>query len=263
MKIIDFHTHLEDHWFAKKCLSEQQFLRGLDAYNIDVACIYTLMGFYSDCPGHNDLLVEAAKKNPDRLIPFVTVDPKLGDPAVEELERCLSNPVFRGVKFHPWVQAFAPSMVRETMVKILKCAARYRTPVLFHDGTPPYSTTFQIAAMARWVPEATVVLGHGGLADYAYPAGQLLRDLPNLYVCACGPKAGDMPYLVEMAGEDRVIWGSDFGFSDPRIIAERLDDVLESGLPPRVQEKIFYDNAARVLKMNERPLPKILQKKER
>src|SRR5256885_200483 len=78
-------------------------------------------------------------------------------------------------------------------------AAAAGLPVLFHDGTPPYATTFQIAAAARWVPEATVVLGHAGLADYCLAAGQLVRDIPNLYACVCGPRAGDVRYLVDVA----------------------------------------------------------------
>ncbi|MBI4025293.1 MAG: amidohydrolase family protein [Verrucomicrobia bacterium] len=124
----------------------------------------------------------------------------------------------------------------------------------FHDGTPPYSTTFQIAALARWVPEATIVLGHGGLADYVHAAGQLLRDLPNLHVCFCGPKAGDLPYLVKMAGEDKVTFGSDFGFANWKILAEFLDNVWESGLAQSVLEKILYRNATHLLHLEERLL---------
>jgi len=108
--------------------------------------------------------------------------------------------------------------------------------------------------MARWVPEAKIVLGHGGLGDYVYAAGGLLRDLPNLYVCFCGPRAGDLPYLVEMAGPDKVVWGSDFGFGDWKTLPERLDDVLESGLPESILEKILHSNAERLLHLKERPL---------
>ena len=36
-------------------------------------------------------------------------------------------------------------MVREVLSELLRCAARHRMPVLFHDGTPPFASTFQIA----------------------------------------------------------------------------------------------------------------------
>jgi predicted TIM-barrel fold metal-dependent hydrolase len=234
--------------------TEEEFLRELDRFKIECACIFTLQGFYGDCPKHNDALAARAARHPNRLIPFATVNPKLGDEAVVELERCLSSPFFRGVKFHPWLQAFAPAMVRSTMIELLRCAARHNAPVLFHDGTPPYSTTFQIAAAARWVPEAVVVLGHAGLSDYIVPAAQLVRDIPNLYACVCGPRAGWLPYLVKTAGVRKVLFGSDFGFTDWTILAEFLDNVRRADLENDVVQHILYDNAAKLLHLNERPL---------
>src|SRR5262245_3238388 len=114
MPIIDFHTHLDTHWFNQPMPSEKEFLQGLDRFDVEASCIFTLQRFYGDCPKHNDALAEHARHHPDRLIPFATVDPKLGDESVMELERCLADPLFRGVKFHPWLQAFTPSMVRST-----------------------------------------------------------------------------------------------------------------------------------------------------
>jgi hypothetical protein len=249
MKIIDFHTHLQDSWFARALPSEDAFISAMDRCGVETSCIFTLMGFYRDCPKENDALAAYAQRHPTRLVAFATVDPKLGSAAVEELDRCLSNPHFRGVKFHNWLQATAPSMVRETTIQLLRCAAKHRVPTLFHDGTPPYASTFQIAALARWVPEATVVLGHAGLADYVFVAGQLLRDIPNLYACYCGPKAGDLPYLLRMAGPERVLFGSDFGFSHWHMLAERIDDVRESGISAMELENVFDNNARKLLRL--------------
>lgn len=251
--IIDFHTHLDGRWFDRPLVSEDEFLKGLDRCGVDAACIFTVMGFYEDCAGANERLAVRARRHPDRLIPFATVDPKRGRPAVEELERRLADPLFRGVKFHPWLQSFAPSMVKDTMIELLRCAARHGAPVLFHDGTPPYATTFQIAAAARWVPEAAVVLGHAGLADYVVAAGRLAREIPNLRLCCCGPRAGDIAYLAEAAGMDRVLFGSDFGV-ERGLLEERLDDVREAGLDADALERILYRNAEKLLRLKERPL---------
>jgi uncharacterized protein len=254
MPIIDFHTHLDECWLNQALPSEAEFLRNLDRFDIEAACIFTLQGFYGDCRRHNDALAERAERHADRLIPFATVDPKLGDESIFELERCLANPLFRGVKFHPWLQAFAPSMVKPTMVELLRCAARHGAPVLFHDGTPPYSTTFQVAAVARWVPEARVVLGHAGLSDYVVAAAQLVRDIPNLYACVCGPRAGWVQALVQTAGADKVLFGSDFGFTDWTILAEFLDNVREAELDASELQSVLYGNAKTLLHLNERPL---------
>jgi len=239
MRIIDFHTHLDDRWFQTPLFSQADFMAGLDRCGVESACVFTLMGFYEDCGRANDILLDRASHAPGRLFPFITVDPKLGLPAVDELERCIATERFRGIKFHPWVQAFAPSMVKPTMIDILKRAAAAKLPILFHDGTPPYSTTFQIAAMARCVPEASIVLGHAGLADYTIPAGQLLRDIPNLFGCICGPRAGDVRYLIDTAGPQKLLFGSDFGLSDWMIIRDRLGAILHAGLSDRELQMIL------------------------
>jgi predicted TIM-barrel fold metal-dependent hydrolase len=184
-RILDFHAHLDERWLHVPCDSAADMVRTLDRFEVEAACVFTIMGFYEECPAHNDALLRRANEFPERLIPFVTVDPKQGRAAVDELERCLANKRFRGVKFHPWLQAFAASMLRDTMMDILHVSAKHGVPVLYHDGTPPYSTTYQIADLARWSPETTVVLGHAGSADYTNPAAQLIRDIPNLHGCCC------------------------------------------------------------------------------
>ena len=253
-RIIDFHTHLDERWLHVTTANAADMVRALDRFHVEAACVFTIMGFYEDCRQHNDALLERANYRPDRLIPFVTVDPKLGRPAVVELERCLANPRFRGVKFHPWLQAFASSMVRDTMTEILRISGEHRVPVLFHDGTPPYSTTFQIAELARWAPETIVVLGHAGSADYTDPAAQLIRDLPNLYGNFCGSRPGDLVHLVEVGGADKLIFGSDFGAGSWRLLPERIDNVLDAGLSTEDLDKVLYANAARLLDLEVRPL---------
>lgn len=250
MRIIDFHTHLDERWFESPLMGEADYLAGLARCGIETACVFTLMGFYEDCRRHNDALAARASRHAGKLLPFATVDPKLGTAAVAELERCLATGQFRGVKLHPWLQAFAPSMVKSTMVDLLKLAGSAGVPVLFHDGTPPYSTTFQIAAVARWVPNCNVVLGHAGLADYTLAAAELVRDLPNLFACVCGPKPADVRYLANTAGVTKVIFGSDYGLSDWMIVEDRLDSVRYAGLSEDELRLVLHGNAARLLHLD-------------
>ncbi len=253
-RIIDFHAHLDERWFHVPCDSPSSVVATLDRFEVQAACVFTIMGFYEDCVSHNEALLSRADQYPDRLIPFVTVDPKLGRASVDELERRLANPRFRGVKFHPWLQAFASSMLRDTMMDILHVAAQYQAPVLLHDGTPPYSTTYQVADLARWSPDTTVVLGHAGSADYVDSAAQLVRDIPNLYGCFCGPRPSDLEHLVALGGAEKIIFGSDFGAAGWRLLPERIDNVTAAKLTPAQLDLILYGNAARLLKLVQHPL---------
>lgn len=253
-RIIDFHTHLDERWLHVKTAGADDMVHALDRFGVEVACVFTIMGFYEDCARHNDALLKRASYRPDRLVPFITVDPKQGRDAVVELERCLANPRVRGVKFHPWLQAFAASMVRDTMVEILRVAGERQVPVLFHDGTPPYATTFQIAELARWAPNTVIVLGHAGSADYVAPAAKLIRDMPNLYGNFCGSRPGDLLHLVDVGGAEKLIFGSDFGAAGWKLLPERIDNVLEARLSNEDLDKVLYANAARLLHLTDRPL---------
>ena len=57
--------------------------------------------------------------------------------------------------------------------------------------------------------------------------------------------------MVQTAGADKVVFGSDLGFADWTILAEYLDNVLESGLDQQSIEQLMYTNAARLLRLDE------------
>ena len=56
----------------------------------------------------------------------------------------------RGVKLHPWLQGF--SAHEPGLDPLCEVAAAAGVPILFHDGTPPFSTPLQLASLARRHP---------------------------------------------------------------------------------------------------------------
>ena len=57
MRIIDFHAHLDDWWLDKRLPTAADMVAALDRFGVEAACVYTIMGFYGDCPRHNDALL--------------------------------------------------------------------------------------------------------------------------------------------------------------------------------------------------------------
>lgn len=55
--------------------------------------------------------------------------------------------------------------------------------------------------------------------------------------------------MASSAGAHKVLFGSDFGFADWPLLAERLDDVLEAGLNEVDLSKVMYGNARRLLQL--------------
>src|SRR5699024_3697909 len=60
-------------------------------------------------PNSIDDLVAGAARNNDVLLPFGSVDPRLGEAAIKEAQRQADQLGVRGFKFHPSVQGFDPS----------------------------------------------------------------------------------------------------------------------------------------------------------
>ena len=67
MRILDFHTHLQTHWFDKPLLDEAQFLAVMDKCAVETSCIFAMRGFYGDCPRENDTLAEYSHRLPKAI----------------------------------------------------------------------------------------------------------------------------------------------------------------------------------------------------
>jgi predicted TIM-barrel fold metal-dependent hydrolase len=60
--------------------------------------------------------------------------------------------------------------------------------------------------------------------------------------------------LIEVGGAEKLVFGSDFGAGTWKLLPERIDNVLEAGLAADDLDKVLYANAARLLRLEERPL---------
>jgi len=247
MRIIDMHTHLPGKANGAGRRQTSDFLAMLDRAGIDQAVVLTLEGFFSDDVTANNALAQQASESGGRLIPFCTVDPR-GDGAVAEVRRCVEELGFRGLKFHPWLQGFSP--LEDYMFPIAAQAARLNVPILFHDGTPCYSTPLQVAYLADRFPELTVILGHGGLMDLWVEAIAAVKRYPNCYVCLCGsaPPAIFARMIAEL-GVDKVTIGTDAGFGEDYGAVFRIAAFHALELSGTAREAIYWRNAARLLRM--------------
>jgi predicted TIM-barrel fold metal-dependent hydrolase len=92
------------------------------------------------------------------------------------------------------------------------------------------------------------VLAHlGDNPDQVLERIALTAQYSNLYLDICGngfERMGILEHAIKTAGEDRVLFGSDFTINDPSGVIARIRN---SYLSDSVQEKIFSKNLARLL----------------
>ena len=241
--MIDFHVHQP----AGEAYGGAEYAQAMRAHGVERSVVFTFEGLRRPSPAANDSLARWVGEAPERLVAFCTVDPR--DPgAAAEIERCAREHGMRGVKLHPWLQAF--SAHEPGLDAVCASAAALRIPVLFHDGTPPFSTPLQLASLARRHPRTTVVLGHGGLHDLWREAIESVLMTPNVHLCMCATPGYAMRAIVTRCPLDRLLFGTDAGLRPgpvQRYAVLRIRQLDELGLDERRRDAILVDNPSRLL----------------
>jgi uncharacterized protein len=242
--VIDFHVHQP----SGDAYSSSAYVDVMDDLGIQMSVVFTYDGLLHPSPAANDSLARFVEPFPDRLIAFATVNPR--DPsAADEIERCVQDHGMRGVKLHPWLQGFSAHIAG--LNDVCTAVAEFGIPLLFHDGTPPFTTPLQFASLAMRHPDATIVLGHGGLHDMWREAIAAVSLSPNIYLCMCATPPYAMKAIVEECRLDRLLFGTDAGLrANPyqRYAALRVRQLDRLGLTADQSEAIRGINALRLLR---------------
>ena len=241
--MIDFHVHQP----ARAAYDAAAYLGAMDELGVDVSVVFTYEGLLRPSRAANDSLAAWVAGAGERMVAFATVDPR--DPcAADEVERCVRKLGMRGVKLHPWLQGF--SAHEPGLGAVCEAAGALGVPVLFHDGTPPFSTPLQLASLARRHPGTAIVLGHGGLHDLWREAIQAVMTTPNVHLCMCGTPGYALRAIVARCPLERLLFGTDAGLRpEPlhRYAVLRVRQLSELGLDDRQREAILVTNPRRLL----------------
>ena len=244
--MIDFHVHQPAATADGTApYSAGDYARFVASLGIELSVTFTYDGLSQPGPDANDSLAEFVSDGP--YVAFATVDPNDAN-AANEIGRCVREHAMRGIKLHPWVQGFSPQA--PGVASICETAAALGIPVLFHDGTPPWSTPLQLAALARRHPRTTIVLGHGGLHDLWREAAAAVEAAPNLHICLCATPVYAMRVLLDQCPTERVLFGTDGGLAPEatqRYVALRVQQLEQLELDPGRRRAILNENPSRLL----------------
>lgn len=250
--MIDFHTHTPTwesmSWLGGSTFDADEFVGFMDHSGIERAVVLSHDGLYNSTPEANDALAAFVAQHPHRLVGFGTYTPRKPE-AASEIERMFSELGLRGLKLHPWLQGF--SMHEPSLDPIMEVVADHNGIVLCHDGTPPYSTATQIAALARRHPTVPIVLGHAGLHDLWRESIAMTQETPNLYICICGTPPYAAKQILDRVPSHKVLFGTDAGLSDQAsqdYAAARVLEIDEWGITPAQKQAMLVDNPRRLLK---------------
>jgi predicted TIM-barrel fold metal-dependent hydrolase len=210
-------------------------------------------------PIPNDDVARAARRHPDVLIPFASVDPHRGAAGVEEARRLVTEMGVRGFKFHPTVQGFSPD--DPMAYPLFDAIQELGVPALFHSGqtgigagTPggsglrmKYSNPMLLDDVAADFPHLQIVIAHPSF-PWQDEALAVATHKANVWIDLSGWSPTYFPpQLVRYANtllKHKVLFGSDY----PLITPDRwMRDFAALDIKDDVRPLILKQNAVRLL----------------
>lgn len=260
-KVIDFHIHPYRHIGEDLCMYSEDFYLPPEEARLDLeragigkVCGSVIRAGYrgpvsgfGDIIALNDAALEMREKWGDYYVPGFHVHPAYLKESLAEVERMHREGVKLVGELVPYIHGWQESghdYGSEALREILARAGEYGMPVSFH--TMPELKN-QMAQMIEHNPGVTFVAAHPGQkADYLMHL-ERLEKYPNLYLDISGTglfRYGLLASAVKRVGADRLLFGTDYPISNPRMYVQA---VLGEHISEEDMEKIFFRNTQKLL----------------
>ena len=281
--IIDFHTHIFPPWLRERrdeyikrdpCFSllysqpeakiatVEELLASMDEAGIGLSVVLN-GGWVSHelCVKTNDYILDSVSRYPTRLVGFCAIQPRAGDAAIAELERCAKAGAKGIGELRADVQGF--DLADETTMKpLVDAALKHDLIFLTHSSEPvghEYSGKGSITpdilySFIKVFPNLKLVCAHwgGGLPFYALMP-EVAKALANVFFDTAATVFLYKPEIFEqmshIIGSDKILFGSDYPLvSQNRVLAQ----IQSSQLPEEDKARILGTNAQKLLCLDER-----------
>ena len=263
MVIIDFHVHaqkletlLTDN---VEFLEKDIILTSMDEAGIDysVLIVVAKKGELEKTKKMNEELSTICHDEM-RFFGLGSIHPLDGEPALDEMDRCVNKLGLKGFKFHPVIQDL--DVGHPSLVKVCQKAAELDVPILVDSCDPRDATqNTKFLNLALACPETKICFAHVGLhrfMDYfifGYLEGNPFFKMDVYFdltsICSLfknSPFHEQVRWITEKIRSDRLLFGSDFPGNNQK---ESLEDIREFGYDSDWVPKILGENAKRLLKI--------------
>lgn len=205
---------------------------------------------------HNDYILDACAKYPQRLIGFCCLDP-LHAAAPAEAERCL-NQGLRGIGELAFYASGIDHKILGALEPLMQLARDRNLPVMIHTNEPvghAYPgkaplTPLEIYTMIKRFAHNRIILAHwgGGIFFFNLLKKEVRDTLKNVYFDTAAS-----PFLYEpeiyrvaiaLAGRDKILWGSDYPLLKP---GRYFKEMALAGLTEDEIAALCGNNASKLL----------------
>jgi len=281
--IIDFHTHIFPSWLREgrgeyikrdPCFSllysqpkariatAEELLASMDEAGIGLSVVLNV-GWVSHelCVKTNDYILDSVSRYPTRLVGFCAIQPRAGDAAIAELERCAKAGAKGIGELRSDIQDF--ELTDEAKMKPLVDAAIKHDLIFLTHSSEPLGHKYPgkgsitpdiLYSLIMAFPNLRLVCAHwgGGLPFYALMP-EVAKALTNIFFDTAATvflyKSEIFKQVSHIIGSDKILFGSDYPLMHQnRVLAQ----VQSSQIPEEDKAKILGANAQNLLWQVER-----------
>jgi len=234
----------------------------MDEASIDLSVVLNA-GWVSHelCVKTNDYILDSMSRYPKRLVGFCAIQPRAGDVAIAEIERCAKAGAKGIGELRSDVQGFDLAD-KTTMQPIVDAVLKHDLIFLTHSSEPvghEYSGKGSITPNILYsfitaFPNLKLVCAHwgGGLPFYALMP-EVAKSLANVFFDTAATVFLYKPEIFEqmsrIIGSDKILFGTDYPLMHQnRVIAQ----VQSSQLPEKDKARILGANAQKLLRQDAR-----------
>jgi hypothetical protein len=235
----------------------EDLINSMDQAGVDVSVVLNGGWATQDlCTETNNYILEAVARYPDRLVGFCAVQPRAGEPALAEIQRCTQCGAKGIGELRPDDQGFDLGD-KETMNPIMELLQKYHLLFLTHASEPvghQYQgkgkvTPDMLYSFLCNFPNLQVIFAHwgGGLPFYALMP-EVKSALTNTFFDTAASPFLYRPQIykqvADIIGADKILFGTDY----PLLAQKRIMAEIEStGLSSESKAMILGGNAERLL----------------
>ncbi len=278
--IIDFHTHIfpkavrdnREKYFPSepafkllydspksKLVGAKEIVAAMDAQGVDRSVVF---GFpWKDSTTfkmQNDHVMDVTTRYPDRLVGLCCFDP-FNRKAVSEARRCLEGGL-SGIGEIAFYESGIDDACLDRLTPLMEICLDKDLLFLIHTNEPvghlypgkTANTLKQIYELVTRFPKNKIVLAHwgGGIFFFNLLKKDVKERLKNVYFDTAASPFLYRPeiyrYATEIAGPDKILFGSDFPLLTP---ARYFKELENAGLTQTQMDAISGLNAAKLLKL--------------
>jgi uncharacterized protein len=249
--IIDSHVHYGGSDLFDSIIDEKTLMESMKKNNID-ACIVQPLPEHTieDARSAHNEIYRLSQKYHGKIYGLACINPNLSKKEViQELERCINEYSFVGIKCHTICHAVSPLSDRGDL--LFRTADRLGVPVVVHTGKGiPFSCPSLNIVKARQYPGLKIILAHAGMHLLMEDAYTAAKECKNIFLETSWTPAEDIEWLIRKLGSEKIMMGSDIYNASCYNQAVELEKYRVLDLKPKEKENCLFKTANSVFDLN-------------